>query len=164
VIYPKFSNIFSCILKEIYTQEICVQENMMIILVYQFWVLNSYFSYNTFHFPFKEVVYILFFGISKLLFWSGCVARDQPRPLFIPKFPWRAPILSLQEVIKPYCYWSNIDSIKHDDKFFPSTSWDSNPTAKISQHWRSIWRYWAGANSKNNNLRSSSKSYIVSFH
>jgi hypothetical protein len=31
VIYPKFSNIFSCILKEIYTQEICVQENMMVI-------------------------------------------------------------------------------------------------------------------------------------
>jgi hypothetical protein len=36
-------------------------------------------------------------------------------------------------VIKPYCYWSNIDSIKHDDKFFPSTS-HSDPIAKISQH------------------------------
>jgi hypothetical protein len=51
VIYPKFSKIFSCILKEIYIQEICVQENMMII--FSLSILGFKFLFFLQHFSFS---------------------------------------------------------------------------------------------------------------
>ena len=51
---PNFLTSSSRILKEIYIQK------RQLFLFYQFCVLSTYFLYNTFHYPFKEVVYIFF--------------------------------------------------------------------------------------------------------
>jgi hypothetical protein len=88
VINPKFSNIFSCILKEIY-----IQENMMIIFRLSILGFKLPFFYNTIHFPFKEVVYILFL----------CIFVSSPTPCTIMQIEHNSDMKELNQYLTNPC-------------------------------------------------------------
>jgi hypothetical protein len=97
---PNFLTFFHVFLKKYIPKKYVSKKTWWLFLVYQFWVLNSYFSYNSFHFPFKEVVYILFFGISKLLFEVGVWWETRLGPFSFPSSHEEPPSY-------PYKKWSN---------------------------------------------------------